>query len=209
MKRYAFVLLLFLAFVFPKITSAETSTPSSPRKTLRQEIQTRNEERSETLNQKREEAQTRLEERKASREAQLTNLRRERIRLYWSRIHTRISALVERSERLISRIESRLAIIENNNKNIHTTKITSQLTDAKNLLALTKLDLTKADEKIEEALSSTNPQDAFKEVREIVSDIKANLKEVHRLLVSVIGGIKGLRVGQNDLNALPSVTPTP
>ena len=47
-------------------------------------------------------------------------------------------------------------------------------------------------------LSSENPGEVIKDIRISIISIKNNLKEVHSILVSVVGQIRGLRIGNSD-----------
>ncbi len=140
---------------------------------------------------------------KATVEAKITLLRRERIRSHWGRMITRIEAVIARLETLIERMERRIAIIETGDEDIDTASAKADVVQAKTLLAEAKADFEAAKDEIEDVIESPDPKAAFGQVIETIREIKSNLVEVHRLLVHAIGDIKGLRVGT------PTVTPTP
>lgn len=111
---------------------------------------------------------------------------------------TRFEAAINRLERLILRIEARLEKIEENNEDIETTEIEEDLAEAKDKLTEAELALTTAEASLEGILDSEDPQEAFGDVRDLIMSVKEQLKEVHQILVQVIGDIKGLRVGQGE-----------
>ncbi|MBI4153393.1 hypothetical protein HY503_00115 [Candidatus Woesebacteria bacterium] len=169
------VSLLTLNILFSPSSISLNTSPTPRGQTIRQQIQVRNEERRATM------------------EARLTLIRRERLRNFFNRLIRRLEAAIARLERLIARIESRIAKMEG--EDIDTAPITKQVNDAKALLADAKEELAKTKDNFEDLLSSDKPRVVFKQVRENIGNIKKMLKEVHRILVHVVGDIKGLRVG--------------
>ena len=175
------------------------------------QVQQTIEERRQLNTQRRLELKQTIEERKASQAARLADIRRQRISHFFGLMKKRIEALILRIERLIARIESRLAKIEETEEEIDTANIHENLDTAKALLEESKDLLILAEEELENTLSSEDPKEAFEIVRETIHQIRDNLKEVHRLLVHVIGDLKGLRVGQTEVqddDVVLSVTPT-
>ncbi|MFZ5365703.1 MAG: hypothetical protein ACOZBZ_00235 [Patescibacteria group bacterium] len=140
-----------------------------------------------------------LPTKKAEIKARLTEKRQQFIRQFFNQMVKRLEAAIARLEKLISRIESRLAKLESQGEDV--SKIKTEVADAKTKLAKAKADLEKAKNKLETVLASDDPKAAFGEVRTLIKGVKSQLIEVHRILVHVIGDIKGLRVGQ--------ITPTP
>ncbi len=139
----------------------------------------------------------------ASRAARVCEVRKDRIRSFFERMVKRLEALTDRLQKLIDRIQSRINKIDASGGN--TTKSKADLATAKNELAdaKTKLNLLKGD--IDTLLTCDNPKASFKTVKGRLAEIKKELKDVHRILVHIIGDIKGLRVGENKA----SPTPTP
>lgn len=149
----------------------------------------------------------RREERQASREARLTEVRSARIRSFSERLTARLQALIERLGTLITRIESRLLKI-GEGTDIDTVLIQGDLDTANTLLASAQATLNTIE--IEVILEADNPKEAFQDIREAIQGIRDDLKQVHRILVSVIGDIKGLRVGAENAPSVTSeATPTP
>lgn len=140
---------------------------------------------------------------KAEIKARLTEKRQQLIRQFFQRMVKRLEAAINRLEKLILRIESRLAKLESQGEDV--SKIKTEIADAKTKLDETKTDLGLAKSKLETVLESDSPKEAFKEVKNLIKGVKTQLIEVHRILVHVIGDIKGLHVGQ----ITPKPTPTP
>jgi len=134
----------------------------------------------------------------ASREAKFCEMRKGKIKSYLERMLGRLSALVERLQKLIDRIESRIDKIEASEETIDLTGPKADLASAKTNLADAKIKLDSLNDDIDDFLTCDDPKGAFKTVREKVDEIKDDLKEVHRLLVHIIGNIKGLRVGESE-----------
>jgi len=143
------------------------------------------------------------EEKKATIEAKRLELRNENR----DERHTKISNLfgvmlkryedaIERLNKLVTKIESRLAKIKADDPAKNVTAIETQIKNAKDKLALVpaKIDTLKTD--FDAMLASTTPKDLFKTVLADAKAIKSDLKDVHKILVHVIGDIKGLRIGE-------------
>lgn len=146
---------------------------------------------------------TPLPTRMAKIKAKLTERRQQLIRQFFTRMVKRLEAAITRLEKLISRIESRLSKLESQGEDV--SKIKTEVADAKTKLDKAKTDLEEAKTKLETVLESEDPKAAFAEVKNLIKGVKTQLIEVHRILVHVIGDIKGLRVGQ----ITPKPTPTP
>jgi len=160
----------------------------------REEIEERREQKLILVEQKREEIKERLEEKKASVTARLTEAKQDRVQMYWQKLFRRMTAHTERLETLIVRIESRLTVIEENNEGVVTTQIHKDIETAKSLLSDTKTKLESTNELVSDVLESEDPKATFEVVRSYVDEIHEDLKEIHSLLVKIIGDIKGLRI---------------
>jgi len=150
----------------------------------------------------------RLEEHRATMAAKLAEHRQERIRAFFGFLTRRMEAAINRLERLISRMESRLAKIEEENSEIDTTSIREEINQAKDKLADASAALSTAKTSLEDILNADDPKTAFTTVRDLLKGIKEQLKEVHQILVKVIGEMRGLRVGQVKTSPTPSPSPT-
>lgn len=171
-------------------------TPSATREGALERIEIRKELKEQKL----QEIQERIQEKKATIAARLAETRKERVRFFFGRLNRRLEAAIDRLEILIERIESRVAIIEeeDEDEDIDTSSIKGKLEEAKALLDEARASLAAAESSLENALSSDDPMGAFAIIRETIQEIKNDLIEVHRILVHVIGDIKGLRVGQSS-----------
>lgn len=199
MRKSLFICFLFVFLVFPSLISA--SPNNSTRSAVRSKIEAKIEAREEKLLQIREAKQIKT----ASREAKLNSLKQNLVKKYYNNMSKRLWATIERLEKLITRIDARIAIVDaETDKDL--TKINADVASAKTLLTDTKTLLTSSDNMIDTVIASNNPLEAFKILKENISDIKLNLKEIHRLLVKVIGDIQGLRVGTTKLT--PGISPT-
>lgn len=131
----------------------------------------------------------------------ISAVRRERIRNYFNKMISRIEAVVDRLEVLITNIESRVEIISTNDSEIDVTPVEIELSNAKDLLSTVDSDVILLKSEIENVILSDDPKANFVTVKDMISEIKNNLKEVHNILVQVIGDIRGLRIGNtNNLN---------
>ena len=61
---------------------------------------------------------------------------------------------------------------------------------------------------VEILLENDDPKAAFAEVKEKIQEIKLNLVEIYRILIHVIGDMKGLRIG-TEVKPSPSPEPSP
>lgn len=161
---------------------------------LQQNLEQRRQERLQML----QDIRQRVQDKKATLAARLQEHRKERIRSFWQRLNRRILATIGRLEQLIARIESRIAKIEETGEDVDTSDIHKQLEEAKEMLDAARQKKLAADDTLEDVLASNDPKTAFGVVREAIQEIKNDLVEVHRILVHVIGDIRGLRVGATD-----------
>lgn len=152
---------------------------------------------------------------KAEIKARLTERRQRLIQAFFDRMVKRLEAAIARLEKLISRIQSRLDKIEA--EGIDVSAIQEDINRATSKLNEAKADLATAQASIEEMLSAEDPKAAFANVRTAIRAVKNDLIEVHRILVHLIGDIRGLRVGQEEGQPMgtpapteePTTTPTP
>lgn len=211
MRFIAQLLLALSLLFFPALAFAEDDSSSSGKDLIRSrleeklnKLQTRAEEKKTRLETKMATKEARMEE-KASAAAKVKEMRAENIKKYGGKMVERLEAMVERLEKLISRIESRLTKLEAAGKDISTTK--TQVDSAKTKLAQAKTDLATLKSQIDTMTASETPKEEFARVRTSVKNVISGLKEVHRMLASVIGQIKGLRVGEDKMSPSPSHAP--
>ncbi|PIZ46750.1 hypothetical protein COY29_06110 [Candidatus Woesebacteria bacterium CG_4_10_14_0_2_um_filter_39_14] len=176
LKRFILSLLLFFFIFSPTIVLAQPNqaTTTGVRETVREEIR----------------------EKTATVQAFLSERKQEIIRNHFSRVARRLTAAIERLNRLISRLESRLAKIEETNENLNTETIKADIVSGKEKLDQAGIQLENVKTKMNEIIESETPREGFVEIKEMVGEIRESLVEVHQILVKVIGDIKGLRVGE-------------
>jgi len=225
MKHILFlVIFIFSLLLLPTIVLGRATTPNlrpspprniMPPKDFEQKLATREARREEIRQQIEERIEIRTqekEERRATREARLAEIRKTRIIAFFDHLTRRLEAFLERFNILISRIESRLEKIAQADEDIDTASVEADIQEAKDLLVATE-DLLSVLE-VEIFLENDDPRAAFAEVKEKIQEIKLNLVEIYRILVHVIGDIKGLRIGTGaepteSPEPSPVATPTP
>lgn len=117
------------------------------------------------------------------------------IRTFFARMVKRFEAAITRLNKLIARIQSRIDKIEAEDEDIDTSAVEVELGTAKNKLASASAALEDAKGSLDNILDSENPKEAFASVKDLIKEIKYALIDVHRILVHLIGDIRGLRVG--------------
>ncbi|MCJ7804215.1 hypothetical protein MUP35_00570 [Patescibacteria group bacterium] len=191
LKRFILALLLFFFIFSPTIVLAEPNL-----------IQTREENQNEagqaTATGVRETVREEIREKTATVQAFLSERKQEIVRNHFSRVVRRLTAAIDRLNRLINRLESRLAKVEQEDKNINTTLIKKDLASAKEKLDQAGIQLENVKTKMNEIIESKTPKEGFVEVKEMVGEIRESLVGVHQILVKIIGDIKGLRVGNSS-----------
>lgn len=171
----------------------------------REELQNRIELRQQELEAKKERLMARNQEKKATMEAKLLQIRKTQVTKLFGITYKRYMAAITRLEKLIVRINSRLAIYKSNNPDVDVTDIETQIASATTMLAEAKTALEAVKTNLPTVLESDTPKESFSVLKEELGAVKEQLKEVHSILVHVIGDIKGLRVG----NTYNSTTPQP
>jgi hypothetical protein len=189
--------LTFASPTNPNISGEKTSVQESKKEIIRQRI----EEKKLEIEMKKQEIKERIQIKKATQAAKLQDKRKENIRNYFEKINTRFSSTILRLEKLISRIENRLSVYEQQNPDLNLDEINLQIEDAKVFLLEAEADISTATENLEDTLDSEDPKAMFKIIKDTTMDAKQKLIEAHRILVHVIGDIKGLRVGNTPNTA--------
>ena len=186
--------------VFFLFGSSLASAISPISKAEREEmIQAKLELRKQVVYEKKEEIKLRIEQKRATRQAQLTERKQERVRLYFGRLNGRFEAVIARLEVLIERIESRIEKLSEN-PNIDTGDVEDQLLEANDLLSEVEAELEAANGSLEEVLGANDPKMAFEVMKDTILNLKSKLKDVHGILVHVIGDIRGLHEGLGNAN---------
>lgn len=191
------VYVLVLGLLLPLYNaSAQTTTPS--RSPVRQQTVTEVKERiREQTEEKIQERKTRLEEKRA-----------QRIRLLSSLLTRRIEAVIERLEKLIERMDARLAIMSQSGAD--TQRVQSLLDTEKENLELVKSQFKSFKELSEAIPNSEDPRQTYNDAKIKMSEIKRNLVSVHTQLAHIIRLMIGLRVGQSraeETSPIPTEIP--
>lgn len=132
--------------------------------------------------------------------------KKKNIQNYFNQMTSRLETLISRLDTLITRIESRINKLETPEQPL--TEQNNQIIEAKTKLNKAKADLASAKLKFEEILTGENPKKSFAEAKVLIKDLKTQLKEVHKILVHLIGDVKGLRLGTEKLTPKPTkITP--
>lgn len=190
MKKILIAVTLLTILFFPAFSvSAQTPTPSVTPKGQ----------------QVRQDVKARVAQKKVERAAALTEQRQLKIKTFFERMIKRFEAAIERLEKLIDRIETRMDKIKTEDPSVDLSDEEDQLNDAKEKLNDAKDKMQGLKDEFDTLLGSNEPKVIFKQVGKDLRDLKQDLVEVHRILVHIIGDIKGLRVGQGS----PKPTATP
>lgn len=190
----------------PKTT--RTSLPDTLRNKAGQIIETRREavrekaqekrenvtekvqERRSKLQEKREELRAKAKEKQEERKEKIAQNRAEKIKEFASRVKEKLFAMVERLEKLAERIQSRIDKLAGKGANVQEAQ--AQLDEAKTKLAAVKTRISGLQGVGADIVSSDNPKEMFSAVKEEVHAIRKDLVEVHKLLASSMGKVKGL-----------------
>ncbi len=202
MKRFLFLFFLLAVLILPSYTYAQAGNAFGNNVTVK--LQEKLEAREAKLAEIQERNQNRNQDKTATREARLSQVRQTLIKKFYLNMSKRLWAMIDRLDILISRIDTRIKIIDaETDKDL--TAVNADVTKAKDLLTGTRATLVSSDNMIDTATLSASPKESFALIRLNISDIKKGLKEVHKLLVHVIGDLEGLRVGTTK--ATPTPTP--
>ena len=204
MFRRLAIIFFFVVFLFipNRIAAVETTnttvnkvrpTPSAEKLKMIEEEKARL--RLQKQNLIKNQIKQKVQEKRASVEAKLDDTRKQHIRNLFAVMQNRFTAAIERLNKLIERIESRLAQIKSDNPNVNTTSIEAELQSAKDKTTDVEAQLAAISASLDDTLNSNQPKDAFSVIANDLKTVKNTLIEVHRLLVKVIGDVKGLRVG--------------
>lgn len=153
-------------------------------------VKERVEEKRSKLQEKRDELREKAKERQEEKKQKIEERRAEKIKEFTNRMRERMLAMVERMETLSGRIESRMDKLKE--KGADTGEAQAQLDDAKSKLAAVKARISSLVGVGADIAASDNPKDLFSAVKEEASGIKKDLVEVHKLLASSMGKVKGL-----------------
>lgn len=193
MKKYFSLLAFFVSLSLP-ITAFAASNGTTVRNNVNTKLQQKLESRQEALTQIQETVQTRNKQKTTTGGGVLSQQKQGLVTNYYNKMSDKMWAMIDRLNVLITRIDARIAVVEEEtDKDL--TLVISNVNTAKILLTDTKAILTSSDEMFQTVIASSDPKESFEILRENINDIKMNLVEVHQLLVKVIGNLEGLTGG--------------
>lgn len=128
----------------------------------------------------------------------LSAVKRVKVMNFSNNMIVRLEAVVDRLQILIDRIDARLVKIDESDKEVDSERAKELLDEAKAKLAVIKVKVAELKVTFGNLPDSEDPKSQFVEVREEINEVKVLLKELHSMLVGVVGNIKGLRVESNS-----------
>lgn len=128
----------------------------------------------------------------ASGKTLLPEVRQNNIRALFERMINKFEAAEVRLGGLIEKIEARLAGLKEVNPDIDVTQLEADLLLAKTHLENMNTNIENAKVQLENLILSDVPNEEFKELREVISEVKSELQTTHRLLVKIVGNLKSI-----------------
>lgn len=204
MKKYTTALLVApaLALAFGSValahiagatTTATTSHMENGRaQEAREKMMEKREDRMENREErmeKREERMENKEERMASTTAQREEKRDAKILAYTEKMVERLTAALDRIDRLTERVSSRIAKFSASGAN--TVKASQLLVVAKEKAVKARAEVAKVMPAVIVALAGDTPKESFKDAREVIKTAVEAIKSAHAALVDVIEELKG------------------
>ncbi|HTK03188.1 MAG TPA: CorA family divalent cation transporter [Alphaproteobacteria bacterium] len=127
----------------------------------------------------------------------VSDLRKQIVTNFFNNMVERLQAAEDRLNKILERIESRVAKIKDQNPSKDLTKINNDIAFVKTKLAETQTKINTLKTDFEKMITSDSPKESFKNVKEEVQNTKRSLQEIRRELSQIIGEIKGLHVGES------------
>ncbi|MDP3784992.1 MAG: hypothetical protein Q8R12_02860 [bacterium] len=130
------------------------------------------------------------QERQVEKKAKLEARRIQNIRKFFTQMGRRLEAAILRLEKMADKIASRIQKFEERSGNVSEAKAKLALAKAK--IAEAKAAYADAKLKLEDALKSETPKEAFAKVREgLVKGVVEKIKEAHQALIEAVRVLKG------------------
>ncbi len=188
--------------LLPVASFAQEATTTKNREAIKTQIEQKREEIKKQVEQRKEELKTKIEERK-----QLVNSKiDERLGDFIGKLEKRFDSAIERLEILVTRIESRIAKMDD--EDIDTTKAKELLTDAKTKIATAKTSILAIGTKADEVLAG-DVRALYPELKEVVAKAKTDVKSAHEALVLVVRELKpGFNKSKDGRGATSTATTT-
>lgn len=144
------------------------------------------------LEDKREELKKEVQGKREEAKKKIEVKRQEKIGQAYQKLTEKVNKIALRFEELIVKVESRLDKLSETQD---VSSVQAQVESAKDKIAQAKADLASLEGIGSDVASSSNPKSSFATSRQMFQDVKKELDEAHKILVSVIGDIKGLMIG--------------
>lgn len=167
----------------------------------REDAQIRLDEYKKNFQEKKKELKEKREIRKKDRKEHFSEVRKERINAFSDRMVRRIDAAFGRFDTIIKRIKSRIVKLESINKNINTDDADNYLAQADIHIIEGLSSLEKAKTAIQNLIGSgdtDNPQELFKEVKNLIRQSVDKLKIVKEDIKNAIRSIKAQVTPDNE-----------
>ncbi len=176
----------------PQTTSTPTTTPpSQPTSTPRERLETRIASSSERMEERqasstlRQEARTEL---RNERQAALNELRQKRVLNLSANISNRMEAAISRLYNIVARLETRIATLKNNG--VDTAAAEAKLREAANHLSEAKALISNIDSLVNDATTSTEPQNRWANVRTTYQNTGSKIRSAHQALRETVALLK-------------------
>lgn len=156
---------------------------------LREDEMKKREEVKSRLGNKREELKKDAHGKSKEVKARIEARRQEKIKEAYQKLTEKVNKILARFEELITKIESRLDKLSETQD---VSSIQAKAESAKDKIAQAKADIASLEGVGSDVASSTDPKSSFATTRQMFQDVKKELDEAHKILVSVIGDVKGI-----------------
>ena len=196
-------------------------TREEMKESLRGRIENRVQEIKEGARQKRDEMRQKIEEKKEGLKQRLDEKRKEIIKKFWSNMKGRLTAAINRLEKLADKIEDRIAkfedLTEKQGKERDYSKAKAKLASAREEIELAKATLRETDLAVNELFESADPKEMFTEVRRLAKSIIEHVRLTHIILIEAVTMVRGASANLEEAESpspgpmdttSPTTTPT-
>jgi flagellar motility protein MotE (MotC chaperone) len=140
-----------------------------------------------------------FQEKKDAKELKITDVRKKRIKSWWTRVAKRLSNIIDQERKFATQVEKRLNKLAEKGANV--TQARNDLAAARVKIDVAASSLASASTQVDVILSSNTPKDAFTKLHALQKNVIAKIRDAHKALVKVVVEIKTV--------ATPSPTPSP
>ena len=121
----------------------------------------------------------------------ITEKTRARVRWVLGRLMKRFEHAIDRMEKIITRIESRIAKLKEDD-DLDLSEVEANVEEAKELIAGIKEALGEIELAFDEVMESETPKDDFSNLHDLIRGLKDDLLEARKILIKAIRGLKTL-----------------